>query len=275
MGWLEGEVALVTGGGSGLGLAIVERFLSEGAYVATLDISRERLDVLHESSSETLPIHGDATSLEDNTRAVAETVARFGHLDVLVSNVGMWDYDVSLEDLPEDAINESFAQLFELNVKAGILAAKAALPALRGRRGSIIFSLSGAAMQAGGGGPLYTASKHALVGLVRQLAYELAPEVRVNGVAPSGMQTALGGPAALRESGAPLEQLPSDEVMREWSPLKVAPSADDYAGHYVLLASRRDARVATGSVHVCDAGGLIRGRDADLALYKSAHSDEL
>jgi NAD(P)-dependent dehydrogenase (short-subunit alcohol dehydrogenase family) len=266
-GWLEGQVALVTGGGSGLGRAIVERFVAEGAQVGVLDVSQPKLDDVGGALGSSVCTHrGDATAVAANVEAVAATLEAFGRLDVFVANAGLWDFGTALEDLPLDSIGPAFDELLGVNVKAGLLGARAALEPLRASRGSMIFTLSNAAFHPGGGGPVYTASKHALVGLVRQLAYELAPEIRVNGVAPGGMATDLRGPAALGQNSTPYDSLPVDEIMRRWSPLEIAPQPEDYTGHYVLLASRENSRTVTGAIHVCDAGEIVRGRREGQAL---------
>lgn len=198
MGWLDGSVSLVTGAGSGLGHAIVDRFLDEGARVGVLEINPHKAAALEAQFGRRVAVTvGDATRYIDNERAVAATIAAFGQLDSFVGNAGLWDYSTSLEDLPADAIDGAFDEIFHLNVKGYLLGAKAAIPALRQNNGSIIFTVSNAGFWPGGGGPLYVASKHAVMGLVKQLAYELAPEIRVNGVAPGGMPTDLRGPRAL------------------------------------------------------------------------------
>jgi 2,3-dihydroxy-2,3-dihydrophenylpropionate dehydrogenase len=195
---LDGDVALVTGAGSGLGRAIVDRFLAEGARVGVLEKNADKAATLTREFGERVAVTlGDAASLADNQRAVAATLAAFGRLDCFIGNAAIWDYGLSLIDLPAERVDAAFDELFAVNVKGYLLGAKAAARPLLEERGSIIFTLSNAAFHPGGGGPLYTAAKHACVGLVRQLAYELAPKVRVNAVAPGGMATDLRGPAAL------------------------------------------------------------------------------
>lgn len=271
MGWLDGEIALVTGGGSGLGRAIVDRFVAEGASVGVLERSAEKAAGLVDAHGERVTVTvGDATSLADNRRAVAEVLDRFGRLDVLVPNAGVWDYNVGLADLPGHAIDAAFDEVFHLNVKGYLLAASAALDALRASAGSIVMTVSNAGFWPGGGGPLYTASKHAVVGLVKQLAYELAPVVRVNGVAPGGMASDLRGPAALGLDGVSWGDLPVDRIIERVSPLGRPIAAEDYTGHYVLLASRENSRTVTGSVHNCDGGMGIRGRDDQAAASAQA-----
>ena len=93
MGWLEGQVAIVTGGASGLGRAIVERFIGEGARVGVLDRAKEKSEQLQsELGDRVLTVLGDVTALEDNQRVVDATVRRFGKLDCFVGNAGIWDF---------------------------------------------------------------------------------------------------------------------------------------------------------------------------------------
>ena len=260
MGWLEGKVALVTGGASGLGRAIVERFREEGARVAILDRSRERSEELAKRLGPNVAATiGDVTILSDNQRAVAETVKRFGRLDILVGNAGIWDFNMSLVDLPDDRIAQGFDELFSVNVKGYLLGAKAAYRELAKTRGSIIYTVSNAGFYPCGGGPLYTASKHAVVGLIRQLAYELAPKIRVNGVAPGAIPTDLRGPHSLEMAERSISALPMKEMVERGLPLGKLPEPRDYTGSYVLLASAENSSTATGGVIICEGGMGIRG----------------
>jgi cis-2,3-dihydrobiphenyl-2,3-diol dehydrogenase len=260
MGWLENRVALVTGGASGLGRAIVERFVEEGARVAILDRARERSEEMAKQLGNWgAAIVGDVTVLADNQRAVAETIAKFGRLDCFVGNAGIWDFSVPLADLPEDRIGAAFDELFGVNVKGYLLGAKAAFRELAKTRGSIIFTVSNAGFYPCGGGPLYTASKHAVVGLIRQLAYELAPKIRVNGVAPGAIPTDLRGPASLAMAERSIAQVPLKEMVERGLPLGKLAEPRDYTGSYVLLASAENSSTATGGVIICEGGIGIRG----------------
>lgn len=269
MGWLDRQVALVTGGGSGLGRALVERFVDEGARVGALELNPAKAKELAETFGDAVIVtEGSATSWEDNTRAVGDTVGAFGRLDTFVGNAGLWDFGISLESLPAESLPAAFNQLFELNVLGYMLGAKASIAALRESQGSIIFTVSNAGFHPGGGGPLYTASKHAVMGLVKQLAYELAPEIRVNGVAPGGMPTDLRGPGALGLADTAFGNMPVDRLISRLGPLEKPISAADYTGTYVLLASHANSTSTTGSVHNCDGGLGVRGRKADAALMQ-------
>jgi NAD(P)-dependent dehydrogenase (short-subunit alcohol dehydrogenase family) len=260
MGWLENKVALVTGGASGLGRAIVERFIDEGAKVAVLDRARERSEELARKFADRVEaVVGDVTVLAENQRAVAETIRRFGRLDCFVGNAGIWDFSMPLVDLPEDKIGAAFDELFGVNVKGYLLGAKATYRELAKTRGSMIFTVSNAGFYPCGGGPLYTASKHAVVGLIRQLAYELAPKIRVNGVAPGAIPTDLRGPASLTMAERSIAELPMKEMVERGLPLGKLPEPREYTGSYVLLASANNSSTATGSVIICEGGMGVRG----------------
>ena len=123
----------------------------------------------------------------------------------------------------------------------------------------MVFTASVAGSNSGGGGPLYTASKHAVVGLIRQLAAELGPRIRVNGVAPGGTMTDLRGLLVLRQDGRSQFADPSiEERMRANNPLQIALAPGDLAGAYVFLSSRTNARGITGTILTVDAGATLR-----------------
>jgi len=110
-----------------------------------------------------------------------------------------------------------------------------------------------------GGTPVYTASKHAVVGLIRQLAVELGPQIRVNGVAPGGTSTDLRGLMALGQDERSHFAAPNtEERLRFGNPLQLALQPGDLAGAYVLLASKANARGITGSILTVDAGATLR-----------------
>ena len=260
MAALDGEVVLITGGASGLGRAIVERFLEEGARLAVLDRAADRLEELSAAHSAKLEaVEGDVRSISDNNRAVERCVAKFGKLDCAIGNAGIWDYSVSLDTLKSEQIDAAFDEIFHINVKGYLHLAKAVLPALVRSRGALIFTVSNAGFDPGGGGALYTASKHAVVGLIRQLAYEFAPAVRVNGVAPGPIETDLRGPKALGLEQRSIGSIDLSSIAAPNVPLGKVPAPSDYAGGYAFLASRRDSRPATGSVVTLDTGIAVRG----------------
>ena len=260
MGWLDGEVALVTGGGSGIGRAVVERYVEEGARVAVMDRAAGRGDELRSRFGDrVISIGGDVSRLDDNQRAVAETVAAFGQLDIFVGNAGVLDGFIPLAEMAEDKLDAACDELFAINVKGCILGAKAALGELAKANGCMIFTASGAGFTSAGGGVIYTASKHAVVGIIRQLAVELGPKIRVNGVAPGGTMTDLRSVGALQLEDRSQFSLPgAAERIAAGNPLHIALDPADLAGAFVFLASRANARGITGAVVAVDAGSTLR-----------------
>ncbi|GAB3060990.1 3-phenylpropionate-dihydrodiol/cinnamic acid-dihydrodiol dehydrogenase [Intrasporangium mesophilum] len=261
MGWLEGDVALISGAGSGLGRALVDRFVAEGARVLAFDRNPERVAAVESAhGGSVVGVVGDVTVAADNERAVAAALSAFGRLDTFVGNAGLFDYGARLVDTPMEALGRGFDELFAVNVKAYILGIKAAVDALIASGGSVVLTASLAVRNAGIGGVVYTASKHAVVGLVEQLAFELAPHVRVNGVAPGFMRTDIRGPGAMGMADRTLDSMPDlDQLARALLPLQFLPEPADYTGHFVQLASRVNAAATTGAVVECDGGFSVRG----------------
>jgi 2,3-dihydroxy-2,3-dihydrophenylpropionate dehydrogenase len=265
-GWLKDYVALITGGGSGIGRAVAERFVAEGAYVTIIGRSFEQLDEVAQGCADPSRIHAfraDVRDTEQLHQAVAETVQRFGKLDTLVANAGIWDYHRQLTKLTAAQLEQTFDEVFAINVKGYLLAAEASWRELVKTRGSIVMTLSNASFYVNGGGPVYTASKHACLGLMRELAYELAPKVRVNGVACGAMNTNLRGPEALdlhtRKLAASFAKKEADDPP---PPIPLHDSSTDprdFTGPYVLLASGEQSGCITGQAIEVDGGIGVRG----------------
>lgn len=268
-GWLEGDIAFITGAGSGIGRAVALRFLEEGAAgVAVFGRDAAKLqstvDAAGSDASKVLPITGDVRSTADLEAAIATTVDRFGKLDILVPNAGIWDFNRSVTKTTGEEIGQLYDELFDINVKGYLLTVSAAWRALVDSHGSIVMTLSNSAFYAAGGGAVYTAAKHAARGLVVQLAYELAPKVRVNGVAIGGLRTDLRGPKSVGMGDRSIEQSfakrDADSGPNQWLPLHDASTdPEDSTGPYVLLASRRNAGVVTGAIINADGGIGVRG----------------
>ncbi len=261
MGMLDGYAALITGAGQGIGRAVLHRFITEGASVGALVRKQADADALTDTYGDRVaPILGDVRSWDDNLRAVETTVARFGKLDTLVPNAGVYDFSTPFESLSGPEIAAQFDELFAVNVKGYLLAARAALAPLRATRGSIVFTLSSSSFYAGGGGVLYVSSKHGLVGTVRQLAFELAPEIRVNAVAPGGTRTGLSGLTSAETNGRKLDAIPGFESMvAKTVPLGFLSEPEDHAALYVTLACRDASRFVTAAIISSDGGLEVRG----------------
>ncbi|MFI6698631.1 3-(cis-5,6-dihydroxycyclohexa-1,3-dien-1-yl)propanoate dehydrogenase [Streptomyces sp. NPDC050509] len=256
-GWLEGRRALVVGAGSGIGRAVVDAFRGEGAQVAVLERDAAKCAKLSSEVPGTPVVTGDATTRRANEQAVEAAVSAFGGLDILVNCVGVFDFYQGLGELDADRIDDAFAEMFAVNVKSHLHSVKAALPALRDSRGSIVLTESASSYYPGRGGVLYVSSKFAVRGLVTALAHELAPDVRVNGVAPGGtVGTDLRGLGSLGLDTRSLGDTPRRaEEIADRVPLRVALSGADHAWSYVFLASERSRGITGGVVH--PDGGMV------------------
>ena len=265
MGWLEGDVAVVTGGGSGIGRGIVRRYVEEGCRVVVADLDGERLaEIKAEFGDSVETIVTDARDYAQNAAAVARAVEVFGKLDIFVANAGMGDRFTELVDLAPAKIDSAFTQIFEVNVKSIIVGAKAALPDLVKTSGSFVLTLSSSSFYPDGGGVMYIASKHAALGVMRQLAHEFAPHVRVNAVAPGATRTNITSPAVFAATGRGPQAPGQDEASRVAAieatmPLGTFADPADHGAAYVLVASRTHAPVMTGTVIESDGGIGVRG----------------
>jgi NAD(P)-dependent dehydrogenase (short-subunit alcohol dehydrogenase family) len=270
-GMLEGQVALIYGAAGGIGQAVVQRYWLEGASVIAVDRSRERLDALQgdcrpRDRQQLLLLEADCGRWNECRRVTDAALDVFGRLDVLVSCIGIYDHAIGLAEIEDDRLEAAFEECFRVNVGSMLFAVKAALPTLVANRGRVVLTSSVASYMSSGGGVLYTAAKHAVTGIVAQLAYELAPHIRVNGVAPGVARTIMAGLESLAQKPK-LSLLPGSENAL---PLLRVPDNAEYGGIYALLGSAAESSVMTGTVVIADSGLLARGmaspnRGVDLA----------
>jgi 2,3-dihydroxy-2,3-dihydrophenylpropionate dehydrogenase len=246
---------LVTGGGSGIGRAAVGAYRAAGARVTVLERSEPNARRLVEQHGDGVRVVvGDATDPDAVGEAV-DVASDDGRLDHLTCCVGVFDGYASIRDLTPDQLRRAATEIWTANVASVLLAVNRADPALREARGSVTVTLSESAFRAGGGGVLYGSSKWALRGVVAHLARDLAPEVRVNGVAPGGTtDTALAGLGALGQADASSRAAERDEQIRAANVLRVLPAPADHAGAYLFLADPVASRVCTGVVIRTDGG---------------------
>lgn len=259
---LTDHVVLITGGGSGLGLGVARRCRDHGARLAIMEIVPEKAVALRaEFGDQVLVCEGDCASIADLEACAAAIRERFGRLDALIGMQGIFDGNVPVAGIEPDALDCLFDELFRVNVKGHLLATRIFRQLLEESGGAIVLTSSTAAYAADGGGAVYTATKGAILALVQQLAFEFAPSIRVNGVAPAGIAgSQLRGPASLGMEGFRQSDIPEDAFLakfRSISLLQDLPRPEDYALPYIFLASKQNL-IVTGQTWVADQGLLNR-----------------
>ncbi|WP_235398778.1 SDR family oxidoreductase, partial [Sphingomonas sp. SRS2] len=268
---LPGEVAsvslvanhsvLLIGSGSGLGRGVARGFVQAGAQVTIFDVSAEKVEDAREEFGDILAVQGDCSKVSDLVACRDKIIERHGKLDAVVCFQGIWDGNVPLKDIALDRIDELFRELFDVNVKGSLLAARVFHDLLQESRGALVLTSSNAAYAADGGGGVYSATKGAIKALTHQLAFEFSPYVRVNCVAPTAIgKSELRGPTALGLEGQKQSDIPKDTLLRAYRELSLIadfPEAEDYAWPYMFLASHSN-KVMTGQTILADQGSLNR-----------------
>ena len=184
---LAGRVALVTGAARGIGLATVQQLASAGARVVAFDVvGSPWSEVRATGAVELLEVEGDVGHGPDWERAMQTTLQRFGQIDVLVNNAGISGGIGPLVDCSDDMFDE----VMRVNARGVFLGLKHGARAMKGRGGAIVNVSSVSGIGGGRFTVAYTASKHAVVGMTKLAAVELAPSgIRVNAVCPAPTST--------------------------------------------------------------------------------------
>ena len=241
---LDGKVALVTGGSRGIGLAIAYRLAEAGACVMLVSRKPEGLaaaaDTLAGLDGEVAWEAAHVGREEEAVRAVAATIERFGRLDILVNNAGTNPYFGPMLDIDATRAQKTF----EINQVSILYWCQAAWRAWMEEHGGCILNIS----SIGGLGPepgigWYNVTKAAVIHTTSQLAFELAPGVRVNGIAPGLVKTDLA--RALWE--------PNEAAISAHLPLRRLGEPDDIATAALFLVSDASSWM-TGQTVVVDGG---------------------
>ncbi|POG10860.1 short-chain dehydrogenase [Pseudomonas putida] len=192
---LEGKIAIVTGAASarGIGRATAQAFAAHGAKVAILDLD---LQAARDAAAQLGDGHlGLAANVADEAQvrdAVAEFLAHFGRIDVLVNNAGITQPVKTL-----DITGKDYDRILDVNLRGTLLMSQAVIPSMRAQRSGSIVCMSSVSAQRGGGifgGPHYSAAKAAVLGLGKAMARELGPDnVRVNAITPGLIHTDITG----------------------------------------------------------------------------------
>lgn len=237
------KVIAVTGGGSGIGKTIVQRLASEGAHVAVIDHDATRAGEVASEADNAWAITADVTDPDAMVSAMRAIVDHFGGLDGAVNNAGIGGPFASATEYPLEWWDRTIA----VNLSGVFYSIRAEIPHfLKGGGGAIVNMSSICGLVGQVGTPAYVVTKHAVIGLTKNIALEYGKQgIRCTAVCPTYVQT----PLTLSElNGAAIWA----ELDERHATGRCA-SADDVAGLTSFLLSD-DARSITGSAHLVDGG---------------------
>ena len=253
---LDGDTALVTGGASGIGRACCEAVAEAGADVAVADVdvegAQETADEIEdETGSTAVAVEVDVRSREEIDEMVERTVDELGSLDVAFANAGVAELEPSVEQYDES----TWDRVMDVNLRGVFLTNRAAAEQMKRQEdgGVIVNTSSIYAFVADRtlGLPAYTASKAGIRQLTQAMATKLAPEIRVNAVAPGAVRTDIG--AGFMKEGSGFDEV--QEMIRERTLLDRLAEPEDVKGMAVYLASDASS-YCTGYTYAVDGGWL-------------------
>ena len=250
MARLNGKTAVVTGAASGIGLAAVTVFAREGAKVLAIDRDAATLErAVAPLAPAVVPFVADVTDEAAIEAAMAEAAKRFGGIDVVVPNAGIFGQHAHIKDCAIASLN----QVLQVNVSGVVATMKHAIPYLIERGGgAIVITSSVGAILGNPGSVAYAASKHALSAVMKVAAVELAPhKIRVNTVNPGLVDTPMI--RAIEEDLAPGDPAKGRAILQEATLLKRYVDPSEVAELMLFLAADTGS-FCTGAMYLIDGG---------------------
>jgi NAD(P)-dependent dehydrogenase (short-subunit alcohol dehydrogenase family) len=246
---LENKVALITGGAGGIGKATAKQFIKEGAKVLLIDLKEEDLQEAQKelNSDNVYYIAADVSKTEDVKQYAQKAKDEFGSVDIFLNNAGI---EGQVKPITEYPIEE-FDKVMAVNVRGVWLGMKFIIPLMKDG-GSIIITSSVAGLRGTANVSAYVASKHAVNGITRSLALELAGRnIRVNAINPSPVDNRMM--RSLEEGFSPDDAENAKSLFEQMIPLGRYAENDDIANLAMFLASD-DSSFITGAIHSIDGG---------------------
>ena len=255
MGKLDGKIALITGAASGIGKASAILFAQEGAKVVVVDRdlpgAKAAVDEIATAGGKAIAIETDVSESADIQRMIATTIESFGRLDIVFSNAGIMS-----SGIVHRVSEEEWQRVIAINLTAGFLICKYAVPELMKHGGVILCTASVAALEGRSGHAAYGAAKAGLVNMIKCIAMDYAKHnIRANCLCPGGVQTNISNDALKHLSPAAIEKLMKWNA--ETVPQARVAMPEELARAALFLCSD-DASYVTGTAMVVD-GGSIAG----------------
>lgn len=247
---LEGKVAIVTGAGSGMGEAIVKIFADKGAKVVIVDLNKESVDrvvaeIVECRKCEALGVVADVSKKEDLEEVVNKTIEKFRSIDVLINNAGVLDNFMTVGDLNLDL----WQKVMDVNIKGPTILSQLVINFwLENKKpGVIVNTASVGGMFGARGGVSYVSSKHAIIGLTKNIASVYREDgIRAVAVAPGGVNTNIGN-SLIKPNQKGMQAL--TQYVAE------GPTGDPIDVAYVIaFLSSDEAKFVNGTVVTVDGG---------------------
>lgn len=249
----DGQVAIVTGGAGVIGEAFARRYLAEGGSVALVDLAGSALDsaCADAPTARVLRIAADVTREDDVARTARAAKEHFGRIDFFFANAGIEGATAPLATYPVDV----FERVFAVNVTGVFLGLKHVMPLMQDG-GSVVITSSTAGLRGTPQLAAYTASKHAVVGLMRTAALEgAARKIRVNTVHPAMVESRMiERLETARARGRSMAEV--RQAFEKTIPLARYVKPDEVADIVAFLASD-ESRMITGSTYLVDGGAML------------------
>ena|SRR5699024_1882413 len=246
---LQDKVAIITGSGAGIGKEIAMAFAQEGAKVVIADFDEDALtttvEELREAKHEALGIKVNVAIEGDVAKMIDRTVAEFGRVDILVNNAGVGDNMEAAANVK----NETWERAMDVNVNGIMRTLRKVIPVFIDNGGGTIINMASITGLTGGrGGLAYTATKHAVVGMTKNVASHYGPQnIRCNAIAPAHVETGFAA------SMTNVDEFGMKSATRGLELMPKAGTVQDIANITLFLASEESAYI-NGVTLAADAG---------------------